>query len=68
MPRDGGDAQLVDVGVEYAVHEANAGALVGVLVGQLDMDLPQTAGEGCWVCQLRHVSGTEVSAYSLLVP
>lgn len=42
----GRDGQLVDIGVEDAVHEADAGALVGVLVGQLDVDLPEAALEG----------------------
>jgi hypothetical protein len=31
--------------MKYSVDEANAGALVGVLVGQLDVDLPETALE-----------------------
>jgi len=35
--------------VEDAVDEADAGRFVGVLVGQLDVDFPQAAGEGCWV-------------------
>lgn len=39
--------QLVYVGVEYAVREADAGRLVGVLVGQLDVDLPDAALERC---------------------
>lgn len=38
--------------MEYPVYETNAGALIGVLVGQLDVDLPQTTGKRCWVCQL----------------
>ena len=32
--------QLVNIGVEYAVDEADAGRFVGILVWQLDMDLP----------------------------
>jgi len=51
--RDGGrtescgeDVQLVDVGVEDAVHETYARALVGVLVGELNVDFPKTTGEG----------------------
>lgn len=46
--RGGGavDLQLVDIGVEDAVHEADARALVGVCIGELDVDLPETAGEG----------------------
>jgi hypothetical protein len=42
--------QLVNVGVEDAVHKPNAGALVRVLVRQLNVDLPETALEGC--CEL----------------
>jgi hypothetical protein len=42
-----GDVQLIDIGMKYSVHEANAGALIGILVGELDMDLPKSAGEGC---------------------
>jgi hypothetical protein len=38
--------QLVDVWVEYPVHEADARTLVWVLVWQLDVDLPETAFEG----------------------
>ena len=44
--RAGGGIQLVDVGVEDAVDKADAGALVGILVGQLDVDFPQAALEG----------------------
>jgi hypothetical protein len=32
--------------MEYPVHEADAGALVWVLVWELDVDLPETALEG----------------------
>jgi hypothetical protein len=39
--------QLVDVGVEDAVHKPNARALVRVLIRQLNVDLPETALEGC---------------------
>lgn len=31
--------------MEDAVNEANAGALVGVLIGQLDVDLPEPSLE-----------------------
>lgn len=42
------DLQLVNIGVEYAVDEADAGRLVRVLVGELDMDFPRAAFErGC---------------------
>lgn len=37
--------QLVDVGVEYPVDEADTGALVGILVWQFDVYLPKTAFE-----------------------
>lgn len=33
--------------MEDAIHEADAGALVGVLVGELDVNLPEAALEGC---------------------
>lgn len=60
--------QLVDIGVEDAVHEADARALVGVLIGQLNVDLPETALE--WRCS--SVSRCECSpgqeSYSRLVP
>lgn len=45
----GGDlepSQFINVWVEDAVHKANAGALVRVLIGQLDVDLPESALEG----------------------
>ena len=46
--------QLVYVGVEDAVREADAGRLVGVLVGQLDVDFPDTTFEGslAWALKL----------------
>lgn len=45
----GGKAlQLVDVGVEDAVREAYTGRLVGVGVGELDVDFPEAAFEGCY--------------------
>ena len=43
--------QLVDVGVEDAIHEANARAFVGVLVGQFDVDFPEAALK--WCCTFR---------------
>ena len=36
----GEDVQLVNVGVEDAVYEADAGGLVRVLIGEFDVDLP----------------------------
>lgn len=41
------NAQLIDIGVKYAVHESNAGALVGILVWELDVNFPEAALEGC---------------------
>jgi hypothetical protein len=38
--------QLVYVRVEDLVHEAYTGRLVWELLGQLDVDLPDTVGEG----------------------
>lgn len=46
--------QLIYVGMEDAIHEADAGRLVRVLVWELDVDLPEAAGEGCCV----DISGT----------
>jgi len=40
--------QFVDIGMEYPVHEADAGAFVRILIRQLDVDLPETALE--WSC------------------
>jgi hypothetical protein len=42
------NVQLVDVGMENAVHEADARTLVRILIGQLDVDLPKTTSEGCY--------------------
>jgi hypothetical protein len=42
-----GALQLIDVGVEYPVHETNARALVRILVWEFDVDFPEAAGEGC---------------------
>jgi hypothetical protein len=39
--------QFIDVWVKYPVNEAYAGALVRILVGQLDVDLPVAALEWC---------------------
>jgi hypothetical protein len=40
--------QLIDVGVEYPVHEADAGALVRILIWQLHVNLPEATFEGCY--------------------
>ena len=37
--------QLVDVRVEYLVHEPDAGRLERVLIWELDVDLPHATGE-----------------------
>lgn len=39
--------QFVDVGMKYPVRKTNTGALVWVLLGQLDVNLPSSAFEGC---------------------
>lgn len=39
-------SQFIDIWVEDAVYEANARALIRVLVGQLDMNLPESTLEG----------------------
>lgn len=41
--RDARHVRLVDIRVENLVHKANTGALVRVLLRQLDMNLPYTA-------------------------
>lgn len=41
-----GVVQLIYVRVEDAVDETDAGAFVGVLVGEFNVDFPETAGEG----------------------
>lgn len=41
------NVQLIDVGMEYSIHESDAGTLVRILVGELDVNLPETALEGC---------------------
>lgn len=43
--------------MEDTVHETNAGALVGILVGQLDVDLPKTALERCCI-KSAHIKGS----------
>ena len=40
--------QFIDVGMEDAVNKSDAGTLVGVLVGELDVDLPEATFE--WRC------------------
>ena len=40
-----GYLQLVDIGMEDLIDEANTRALIRVLVRQLDMNLPQAAFE-----------------------
>jgi hypothetical protein len=42
------DVQFVDVGVKYSIYEADAGTLVGILVWQLDVDLPEAALKRCY--------------------
>ena len=44
-----GNVQLVNVRMEDAVDEADTGALVGILVGEFDVDFPQTTLEGSLV-------------------
>jgi hypothetical protein len=62
------NAQFIDIGVEYAIHESNAGALVGVLVRELDMNFPEAALERC--CDMSVSSGFSALSitHSLLVP
>lgn len=48
--RRGRDAQLINVGVENPVDEADAWRLVGVLIGELDVNFPDPALE--WCCYL----------------
>lgn len=34
--------------MEDAIHEANTGAFVWILIWEFDVDFPYTAGEGCF--------------------
>lgn len=43
------DEQFIDIRVENLVHESNARGLEGVLVRELNVDLPYTSSEGCYV-------------------
>jgi hypothetical protein len=43
------NVQLVNVGMKYPVHKADAGAFVWVLVGDFDVDFPIAAGERCYI-------------------
>jgi len=47
--------QFIDVWVEYAVYETNAGRFVRVLIGQLDADFPNATFEWsyCLFCKKR---------------
>ena len=40
------NVQLVDIGMKDTVDKADAGTLIRILIWKLNMDLPQTAGEG----------------------
>jgi hypothetical protein len=55
--------QFIDVGVEYPVHEADARAFVRVLIGQLDVDLPEAALKRC--CILSERSSARTSAHTV---
>lgn len=39
------DSQLIDIGVEDSVDKAYAGTLVGILIGQFDVDFPMATLE-----------------------
>jgi hypothetical protein len=41
-------SQFIDIRVENPVHETDARTLVGILIGQLDVNLPVTASERCY--------------------
>lgn len=43
-----GNQQLVNIGMEDSIDETDTGALVRVLIRELNMDLPASAGEGCY--------------------
>jgi hypothetical protein len=62
------NAQFIDIGVEYAVHESNAGALVGVLVRELDMNFPEAALEGCCDVSVSLCFSAPSITHSLLAP
>lgn len=40
-----GDLQLIDVGVEDAIDKSNTGALIRILIGELDVNFPMAASE-----------------------
>lgn len=64
-------SQLIDVGVEYPVDEPNAWTLVRVLVGKLDVNLPQAASKRRWSLvrwSASFVPLVHTVAYSLLAP
>ena len=44
--------QFIDIGMEDAVDEADTWTLVGILIWELDMDLPKAASEGSCSCEL----------------
>ena len=49
----GGDIeQFIDVRMEYAVHEADTWTLVRILIGELNVNLPQTTRKRC--CRTFH--------------
>jgi len=41
-----GAGEFINVWVKYSVDEADARALVWILIGQLDVDLPETTLKG----------------------
>lgn len=54
--------------MEDPVHEADARALIGVLIGQLDVDLPQATLEGCCIWSAMFKTYNNAVTYSLQGP
>ena len=42
---EGHNAQFINIGMEYLVHETYRGRLVRVLIWKLDMDLPHSSSK-----------------------
>lgn len=59
--------QLVNVGVEYAVDEADTRTFVRILIGKLDVDLPKTSGKrSCRIVPLVGASPLSVRLHTLV--
>lgn len=57
--------QLINIGVEDAVDEADAGGFVGVLIGEFDVDFPAAALERCYSIISLHILCILSGCYAL---